>query len=204
MFKKFSTWRSFSLLLFHHFLSVLYKMSPSDWINVGVPLGTMALAVFTWRSVKDSRESILAATRSAHAAEDSVEHLKDALKPLIDLDITGGSYYRHYVSDEEELRSEVRRIAAILTIRNTGTGPTRLGMMAYREDLFSENAKESIWMYRSENWSKQRVIDTIVAPGEKVVFVMHGSQKAYSDKSVSSLSIFYEDVYGRKFRTRLI
>jgi hypothetical protein len=28
----------------HPFLSVLYLLSPSDWINVGVSLGTLALA----------------------------------------------------------------------------------------------------------------------------------------------------------------
>jgi hypothetical protein len=125
------------------FFRFLYHLNPSDWINVGVSLGTIALAVFTWKAVRDSLDSINAATRSAQASElnaelmkDSIQaairnaeaaeanakRLKDTLMPYLDLEIRIADLF--LVNDEVEI--ERKGTSANLLISNNGTGPARI------------------------------------------------------------------------------
>jgi len=165
-------------------------------VNGVVALGTLAMAWYSRRMIVESRRSIEAALRSAQATEESAQRMKDGLMPQLALDISGatGGY--------------------ALYVRNVGTGLARIRLVTIRTDVKIECAigdPISYWDCRSDNpdlaKGKVRLIDFVIAAGDEFTFLLGSGQEFSRDSQhdyLSSVSLFYEDVYKRLYRTRLL
>ncbi|MCL6633233.1 MAG: hypothetical protein K6T63_11455 [Alicyclobacillus herbarius] len=172
------------------------EWSISDIVNGVVALGTLAMAWYSRRMIGESRKSIQASERSARATEESVERMKDELMPYLALDIkeaTGGF---------------------VLFVRNVGAGLARIRLATVRTDVKVESVLDepiSYWECRSGNPNltrgKVRLVDFVIAAGDEYSFHLACSQQFNPDGQhnyLSSLSLFYEDVYKRLYRSRLL
>lgn len=169
--------------------------------NFIVAIGTIALAVTGVKTTWDTRKSIKAAEKSAKASQESaeatkvsVERMKDALIPYFDLSLT----WDH---------------GLILTIRNVGPGLGKIRLVTVRNDI----SFDSVWD-PTDYWSheappvknkkgKTRIRDFVVGSKEEYSFQLQSSPPVSSSdiKSwLSSLSVFYEDVYDRVYRSRIV
>ena len=154
------------------------------------------MAWYSRRMIVELRKSIQATERSARATEESVERMKDEHMPYLALDITGttGGF--------------------VLFVRNVGTGLARIRLATVRTDVKIESVLDepiSYWDCRSDNpdlaKGKVRLVDFVIAAGDEHSFLLASSQQFNRDGQhdyLSSLSLFYEDVYKRLYRSRLL
>lgn len=176
--------------------------SYGDFFNLLVAFGTMILALATTHSQQENRETIDVATRSAIATEKSVESMKDALMPQLVLS----------VECKDELNfNTAARAWLLLFVRNVGPGSGTIRLASIRDDLTIESTINPIlyWAVGNEECShNDRLVDFTFGTNEEYVFRLKCTDlipKSQEQNSlVSSMSLFYEDVYGRFYRSRII
>jgi hypothetical protein len=197
-----------------------------DWnliSNSGVAIGTLALAVFTWRSVSEGKKSIKAAEKSATATEESAKathlaveqgkdsiaaaqrsaeateltviQMKDSLMPYLDLDV-------RYTT-----------AALNLHIRNAGPGLGIIRAVTVRKDVIYPSTTDALPYWAGRNAEQSAILshapvtDFVVGSGEEFTIQLRTDDQNFRPQDnewISSLSLFYEDVYGRYYRTRLL
>lgn len=172
----------------------------SDLANYMVAIGTAFLAFVTAMSISDTRKSIQSAEASTRATEKSVERMQDSLRPYLDLDIfyqPSGDF-----------------IGLFLTIRNVGVGPGTIQLFTGRCDVLTDCYVRPLghWNFgdvlNKDNWlGNHSLLNSVYGPGEsKTVFLGRNTNEfsIIEGEWISSLSVYYKDIYGRVFRTRII
>ena len=170
-------------------------------INAFVAMGTMAMAVVgvitirkTQKSINATELSANATLRSAQATEMSIERMKDSLMPYLDLNIKWDNNL-------------------ILSIRNVGSGLGRIHLVTVREDLSFDAVYQPTKYWKHipppfENDKGQiRIINYILGSKEECAFQLEKRTDTFNpgnQRWLSSLSVYYEDVYGRIFRSRIL
>lgn len=172
------------------------EWSISDVVNGVVAIGTLAMAWYSRRMISESRKSIEASERSARATEESVEQMKDGFMPYLALDIAGSTG------------------GIALYVRNVGTGLARIRLATVRMDVKIESVLDepiSYWDCRSDNPDLMkghvRLVDFVIAAGDEYTFLLEAGREFSRDNQhdyLSSISLFYEDVYKRLYRSRLL
>lgn len=151
-------------------------------------IGTFVMAIV-------AKQSVNAALRSAQATEKTVERMKDSLMPYFDLDIVW-----------------IDQI--FLSIRNVGSGLGKIRAVTIRADIQYESIygptdywagiKRTVDIYRG----KTRILDHILGSKEECSFLLKQRTDTFNPTDeqiwISSLSVYYEDVYGRTFRSRIL
>lgn len=180
-------------------------MTISDFLNLLVAIGTIAMAVFTWmavvatkRSMDETEAALAVAVRTAEATERSSERMKDSLRPHFDLSVQVGMTL--------EGRSEVRLL--VLTIRNVGNGPGIIRLLSHTTDVVAIRPSDTVSVEEYGNGSELRqeqISDLSIGAHEETKLRL-GHKSALYDKEekTGSVSIFYEDLYGRSYRARLV
>lgn len=170
----------------------------SDIITVASTIATLVMVVYTHFALKASKRSQEAAQRSAEAAEKSVERMKDSQLPYLSLSV---------------LDPDPRAMAIYLNIRNIGPGLAKIRLVSIREDLRVNsvlNEPIKYWIGKPRDTSGEatgyeRIVDFAIASGEEFTFLINFSTNYLSDGDhMSSLSVFFEDVYGRYYRSRIL
>jgi hypothetical protein len=169
--------------------------------NFIVAVGTTSLAVtgvitmlYNWKLIKAAETSAKASRESAEATKVSVERMKDSLMPYLDLNIKWEQ-------------------GMLLTIRNVGPGLGKIRLVTSRNDIEFQSIWDPIYYWSamspaSENMKgKTRINDFVIGSKEEYTFQLRSRPPASSsdvNSWLSSLSIYYEDVYGRIYRSRVI
>ena len=169
--------------------------------NFIVAVGTTALAVtgvitmlYNWKLIKAAETSAKASRESAEATKVSVERMKDSLMPYLDLDVKWEQ-------------------GMLLTIRNAGPGLGKIRLVTSRNDIEFQSIWDPIYYWSamspaSENMKgKTRINDFVIGSKEEYTFQLRSRPPASSSDAkrwLSSLSVFYEDVYSRVYRSRII
>lgn len=146
--------------------------------SVIAALATVALATATYRQALETR-------RAAAATTASVDKMDNALRPLL--------HAGHFSLD---LKDET--LAFLFGIENVGVGPGLVRLLSGRADSDP-----------SDLWNLPEQSD-IVAPGSSASIRLGLNRtETYKDRLrdkqfVTSFSVWYEDVFGRGFRTRSV
>ena len=167
--------------------------SVGDIANLLVAIGTGGLAWYTRKAVDQTKRSI-------QETEITIERMQDQLMPFLDLDI---SYLPEGVVKSGH--------GAILHVRNPGTGPAKIRFMTVRSDLQYPTSDDSLSYWSgvpsdtSSMWYKP-VSDFVVGSGEYLSIRLNTATvpTVGRDQWLSSLSLYYEDVYQRVYRARLL
>lgn len=162
------------------------------YANLGVAFGTIVLATVTFAASSDSRRSIV-------AQEVSAERMKDTLRPLIDMDV----FYQ----------ASVNPIGLFLIVRNVGVGPATIRLLTGRNDVGTDCFRNAVPQWKTEDITTETyyrgqapIVNMVLGPSEAKVLCLGTNHEftVVGGTWVSSLSVFYEDVYGRYYRTRLV
>lgn len=180
-------------------------MKISDWISAVSALITLLLAIAAFWQLWLSRKSIEAAKQSAEATEISakamqvsVERMKDAQRPYFDV----GVGWHNCVT---------------VTIRNIGPGLGKIRLVTVRTDIKNESVSKPVnyWPYIHppfEGQKGQTMINNFVIGSEEEFTFQFMPDSTFSSifvddlnlNSLSSISVFYEDVYGKVYRARTV
>lgn len=126
--------------------------------------------------------------------------MQDSLRPHFDLDV---SY--EPVGDF---------IGLFLTIRNVGAGPGTVRLFTGRTDVHTDSCTRPLKIWdvgrpHTEEFHRgqQPLLNSVLASIDSKVFYLGRNTTEFpiiEGTFVSSLSIYYEDVFGRYFRTRIV
>lgn len=163
-------------------------------INFFVAAGTIAMAVVGFISINKTKESIQASLRSAEANEKTVERMKDSLMP----------YFVITFQISREL---------IISIHNVGGGLGKIRAITVREDIEFNSVYNPTRYWAGEYSSSGpgsgeiRICDYVLGAKEHCAFVLGKGTTFNPDQQyewLSSLSIYYEDIYSRNYCSRIL
>lgn len=163
----------------------------ADIINGFVAAGTLTMAGMAYRQIRQTKESILASVQTAEAtlraavaaeneAEATVAAFKSGLRPTLDLSIVA--------HNDDSFR---------FSVVNKGVGPGIVRVLTGRHDM----APSDLLVHALRN--------AVVAAGETRPFQIRKRPDRHYDgdsirRRVTSLSVWYEDMFGDVFRSRLV
>lgn len=184
-------------------LSPGVSLTLADWVGIGTGLATLILAVFTaWMALQakrsadethhlaDATKAMAEATQEAVTIEQkSLIQSQDALMPVLELHIRSGeSLLRPDGKPDREF------IFATLRLENHGPGPAFIREFTMREEV---------------DW-----FDIFTSPLRHAVVASHGAvelplkfrpnNRLPQQECVSSFSVWYDDVYGHHYRSRVV
>lgn len=142
------------------------------------------MVIFTARMAKSTKKMAEATYSTVSAEQSSIEQAKDALMPIVDIE-----WFIQYPKESGPSNQNFR-----LMLRNYGSGP------AFIREVTPRNEVALSSLYHSQ------IRQTILQPKGKCVVELQGEptiRVGYTEE-ISSLSIWYTDVYGRWFRARLV
>lgn len=134
------------------------------------------------------------ATQRSAVTETSVEQMKDTMMPYLDLHIKWDKFL-------------------LLSIRNTGPGLGKIRLVTVRHDITFESVfhPTNYWTQVQTPFQdpkgQMRINDFVLSSKEESAFQLEQSSLFCPTGDyiwLSSLSIYYEDVYGRVYRSRIV
>jgi len=151
-------------------------------INLVSAIATAASAMFTAYMAYSTQQMARATRDSVEHEEDAIEQYKDNLMPVLTVD--GEVQFPENSGGPHRL---------LLTISNKGAGPAFMTEVSVREDLSISD------LYRHP------LRHTVLGANTMIEYDIPGSdQYTISDNTVSSLSLWYRDVYDRWYRSRIV
>lgn len=187
----------------------------ADYAQIATPFVALVGFIFLGKQIIVANKQAKYANDQAKSTEEQVKHMKAALElsknslmPRLFLD---ASYKKTSVSTNDAI-SKTDYEGLALRIDNIGSGMATCSLLTLRDDLSTISCYDPIPFSKTDDWSEldfydlTRITDYSIGSEQSISFLLKWSSQRRLDPDIttlSSLSMYYQDVYSRIFRSRI-
>ncbi len=188
----------------------------ADYAQIVTPIIAAVGFIFLGKQIRAANRQAQSANEQAKLTEEQVKQTRIALElsrnsfmPRLFMD----ALYRKLSLSTDDGKTKANYEGLALRVENIGPGMATCKLLTVRDDLSSLSSYDPIPVSKTENWDNvgiydlTRITDYSVGSGQAISFLLQLNNTRRLEAEVttlSSLSLYYEDIYNRIFRSRII